>query len=122
MFFKSVFTDESDFYPDFNLYVKYSIEHAGPILEKKYACDFSEKGPKERGQKMTKYLKIWAKMYRTSKYFEKRQLHACNYCMHETARICPDIVVYPRVVNLGQYCRTTFRILRFNLVFTSQKR
>ena len=54
MFFKSFFTDESDFYPDFNLNVKYSIEHAGPILEKKYACDFSEKRPKERGQKMTK--------------------------------------------------------------------
>ena len=25
------------------------------------------------------------------KYFEKGQPHACDYCMHKTARICPDI-------------------------------
>ena len=24
------------------------------------------------------------------KYFEKGQPHACNYCMHKTAKICPD--------------------------------
>ena len=40
-------------------------------------------------QKRTKYLKIWAKMYKIRKYFEKEQPHAWDYRTHETARICP---------------------------------
>ena len=58
------------------------------------ACDFSEKGQK-KGQNKTKYLKIWAKMYKIWKYFEKGQPHVCDYRMHETARICPG------AINLG---------------------
>ena len=34
-------------------------------------------------------MKISAKMYKIRKYFEKWQPHACDYRMHETARICP---------------------------------
>ena len=34
-------------------------------------------------------MKILAKMYKIWKYFGKGQPHACEYCMHETARICP---------------------------------
>ena len=48
-------------------------------------CDFSEKG-----QKKAKYLKIWSKVYKMWKYFEKGQSHACDYCMYETARIWPS--------------------------------
>ena len=44
---------------------------------------------KNRQKKRAKYLKIWAKMYKIWKYFEKGQPHVCNYCMHETAKICP---------------------------------
>ena len=43
----------------------------------------------KKGKKRAKYLKIWAKMYKIWKYFEKGQPHACDYHMHETARICP---------------------------------
>ena len=52
-------------------------------------CNFSEKGQK-KGQKRAKYLKIWAKTYKIWKCFEKGQPHACDYRMHETARICPE--------------------------------
>ena len=38
--------------------------------KKGHACEFSEKG-----QKRAKYLKIWPKMYKMWKYFEKGQLH-----------------------------------------------
>ena len=41
-------------------------------------CDFSEKGRKKeknvKEQKRAKYLKIWTKMYKIWKYFEKRQV------------------------------------------------
>ena len=47
-------------------------------------CDFSEKGQKM--SKRAKYLKIWAKMYKIWKYFEK----GGDYCMHEIATIYPD--------------------------------
>ena len=42
-------------------------------------------------RKRAKYLKIWAKMYNTCKYFEKGQPHGCGYHVHEIARICPEI-------------------------------
>ena len=45
-------------------------------------------GPKKRA-KRAKHLKIWAKIYKIWKYFEKRKPHVCDYRMHETARICP---------------------------------
>ena len=62
---------------------------AGPILESKgMRAIFHEKGKK--GQKRAKYLKIWAKMYKIWKYFEKGQPHACDYRMHEAARIYPE--------------------------------
>ena len=49
---------------------------------------FRKRAKKE--QISTKYLKIWAKMYKIWKYFEKLQTHGCNSRMHETARICPE--------------------------------
>ena len=56
----------------------------GPILESKGMHAFFRKGAK----KSAKRAEIWAKMYKISKYFVKRQPHACKYHMHETARIC----------------------------------
>ena len=57
----------------------------GPILESKgiYAthkkkCNESTKNV-EKEQKRAKYLKIWAKMYKISEYFEKGQLTMCDY-------------------------------------------
>ena len=50
----------------------------------KHVCDFLEKG-----QNRVKYLKIWAKLFKIWKYFEKGQPHACDHRMHETARIYP---------------------------------
>ena len=55
--------------------------HSGPILE--------SKGMREIFQKRAKYIKIWAKMFKIWKYFEIGQPHSCEYCIHETARICP---------------------------------
>ena len=43
----------------------------------------------KKGQKRAKYLKIWAKVYKIWKYFEKGYPHAHDYYMHETARMCP---------------------------------
>ena len=48
---------------------------------------FQKKGKK--GQKRAKYFKTWAKMYKIL-YFEKGQPHACDYCMHKAATICPE--------------------------------
>ena len=59
----------------------------GSIVESKgMHAIFQKKGKKE--QKRAKYLKIWAKKYKIWKYFEKGKPHACDYHMHETARIC----------------------------------
>ena len=67
--------------------------YAGPILESKgMRAIFQKKGKKMA--KRAKYLKIWAKMYKIWKYFEKGQPHACDYRMHETARICPATNLY----------------------------
>ena len=52
-------------------------------------------------KKRAKYLKIWAKMYKIWKYFEKGQPHVCNYCMHETAKICP---AYGLLIRSCFYC------------------
>ena len=41
-------------------------------------------------QKWAKYLKIWAKMYKIRKYFEKGQVIMCDYCMQKNVRIGPD--------------------------------
>ena len=44
--------------------ITFSVPRAGPILESTYMCAiFQQKGKK--GQKLAKYLKIWAKMYKT---------------------------------------------------------
>ena len=50
-----------------------------------YACDFSEKGQKD-DKKRVKYLKIWTKMYKIWKCFEKGQVIACDYCTLQNAR------------------------------------
>ena len=47
---------------------------------------FQKKG-KEMLKKRLKYLKIWAKMYKILKYFEKEQVIAWNSCMQETAML-----------------------------------
>ena len=44
-------------------------------------------------RKRAKYLEIWAKMYKIWKYFEKRQVIACNYCMQQTTRIGPVVIL-----------------------------
>ena len=46
----------------------------------------------KKGQKGVKYLKIWAKMYKIWRYFEKASLE-CDYCMHEKGRIFPDMKI-----------------------------
>ena len=47
----------------------------------------------KKGQKRPKYLKIWAKMYKIWKYFEKGQFHECDYRMHETSWNMPWFVL-----------------------------
>ena len=47
---------------------------------------FQKKGKKgqkniKKGQKRAKQLKIWAKMYKIGKCFEKGQVTACDYCI-----------------------------------------
>ena len=60
--------------------------HPGPILESKGICAIFQKKSKQGqniwqfGQKCQKFENI----------LKKGQPHACNYRMHETARICPD--------------------------------
>ena len=62
----------------------------GPILERKSMHSiFQKKG--EKWEKMAKYFKIWAQMYKIWKYFEKGQPRACDYRMHETGGICPEL-------------------------------
>ena len=54
---------------------------AVPISENKdMHVIFQKKGKKNLKRK--KYLKIWAKMYKVLKYFEKGPVIACNYCTH----------------------------------------
>ena len=43
----------------------------------------------EKWTKSAKYLKIWAKIYKIWKYFEKGQGRCAIICMQETARIIP---------------------------------
>ena len=63
------------------------VSLAGPVLESNGMCAiFQKKGKK--GQKRANYFKIWAKMYKIWKYFEKGHPFACDYRMHETARTC----------------------------------
>ena len=73
---------------------------SGAILESKgNAYDFSEKlqkRPKNWKKKGTKYLKIWAKMYKIWKYFGKRQVIACDY-RTQTARKCPAFLLVQRL-------------------------
>ena len=60
---------------------------SGPILEGKgMRAIFSEKGQKSAKKK---YMKIWTKMYKIWKYFEKGQPYASEYRVHETARTYP---------------------------------
>ena len=56
----------------------------GPILESKgmlavFQKKDNKKKRKEKGQERVKYLKIWPKLYKISKYFEKGQVVACDY-------------------------------------------
>ena len=53
----------------------YRETNAGPILESKGMRAIFQK----KGKKRAKYLKIWAKMYKIWKYFEKGQVIACDY-------------------------------------------
>ena len=48
---------------------------AGPILE---MCVIFQKQSAKKCHKRAKYLKIWAKMYKIWKYFEKGLVIACN--------------------------------------------
>ena len=65
-------------------YLFWDLTFSEPILEiKGMLAIFSEKW-----QKRAKYLRIWVKMYKIWKYFEKGQPHACDYHT-QTARICP---------------------------------
>ena len=50
-------------------------------------------------RKRAKYLKIWAKMYKIWKYFEKGQLIVCNKRMQYTARIGPGTIRFIKLSN-----------------------
>ena len=52
-------------------------------------CDFSEKKQK-KGKNVATYLNIWKKGKKFENILKKGQPHACDYHMHETARICSD--------------------------------
>ena len=70
-----------DKWPHFFIYYLNSIQG---LFYKVRACMwFFRKRTKNiiKGQKGAKYLKIWAKMYKIWKYFEKGQVIACNYRM-----------------------------------------
>ena len=97
----------------FKKFSKYCWDRYGRAFSRKkgHVYNFSEKG-----QKRPKYLKLWAKMYKIIwKYFEKGQPYACDYHMHETARICPvlvDIVWYAIQI-------TDFRASKYFSTFTT---
>ena len=64
----------------------YIYIYKGLILESNgMHAFFSEKG--------AKIFEIWVKMYKVLTYFEIGQPHACDYCAHKTAQVCPIIYV-----------------------------
>ena len=65
---------------------------SGLTLESKGMRAIFQKKGKKKGQQRAKYSKISAKTYKIWKYFEKGKPHACDYCTHEAARICPACV------------------------------
>ena len=58
----------------------HAIEHKACSRKQGHVCDFSEKRQinVKKGQK---YLKIWAKMFKIWKCFEKVEVIACYYSM-----------------------------------------
>ena len=61
-------------------FTKFTGKYPGPNLESRdMGCDFSEKGHRNVG-KGQNIFKIWDKMYKIWKYFEKRQLIARDNC------------------------------------------
>ena len=54
---------------------------SGPILDRACMWLFRKRATNAlKGQKRAKYLKIWAKMYKIRKYFEKGLVIAWDYC------------------------------------------
>ena len=62
----------------------------------------------KQGQKRVRFLKNWAKMYKTLKYFGKGQPHAFDHWMHEKARICPAITWVAADLQMLLICRLKF--------------
>ena len=60
--------------------------HPGPILESNGICAIFQKKGKQ-GQNIWKFGQ---KCKKFENILKKGQPHACDYRMHETARICPD--------------------------------
>ena len=67
-------------------------------------------------RKRAKYLKMYSKIDKIWKYFEKGQSHVCDYRMHETARICP--VGIRMILAMGTLKRThvlMYSVFPYNL-------
>ena len=71
-------------------------------------CNFSETEQKKE-QKRAKYLKIWAKSYKISKYFEKGQPHVHNYCMHVADKCALVAFLHPIKNSENQRFSNAFR-------------
>ena len=79
-------------------WIQNQLISSGPILESKgMRAIFQKKGKKKNleGQKRAKYLKIWAKIYKISKYIEKRRVIVCDNRTQWTARKGPDHEHFP---------------------------
>ena len=73
-----------------NIFIFRKVHDRTYSKSKGHACNFLEKG-----QKMArKNLKIWARMDKIWKYFEKGRSHVSNYRMNETAIICTTRWIY----------------------------
>ena len=72
-------------------------------------------------RKRAKYLKMYSKIDKIWKYFEKGQSHACDYRMHETARICPVGILM--ILAMGTLKRThvlMYSVFPYNLLKISK--
>ena len=65
--------------------------HPGPLLESKGICAIFQKKCQKKGKQGQNNWKFGQKCKRFENILKKGQPHACDYRMHETAKICPDI-------------------------------
>ena len=63
-----------DRFGSFRIILSFKYNSSGPILE--------SEGMRAIFQKKGKFVKLWAKMYKNRKYFEKGQVIACDIAIN----------------------------------------